>query len=89
MNRPNIALALVSFTLFSAAAFADDSMTRTTPTDEQLIKTCIEKQKTGNVTMSHAEMDRYCRSELKRQKVTGELPEKPPVDTPHEDSPPQ
>jgi len=86
MNRSLTALALV-YTL-SAASFADESMNRATPTDEQLIKTCIEKQKTGNVTMSKAEMDRYCRNELKRQKATGELPENPPVDTPH-DPPPQ
>lgn len=88
MNRSLTALALASFTLLSAAGFADDSLNRATPTDEQLIKTCIEKQKMGNVTMSHAAMDRYCRNELKRQKATGELPENPPVDTPH-DPPPQ
>jgi hypothetical protein len=88
MNRSLTALALVSFTLLGAAALADDSLDRATPTDEQLIKTCIEKQKMGNVAMSRAEMDRYCRSQLKRQKATGELPEKPPVDTPH-DPPPQ
>ncbi len=88
MNCSLTALALVTFTLLSAASFADDSMTRATPSDEQLVKTCIEKQKMGNVTMSKAEMDRYCRDELKRQKATGELPENPPVDTPH-DPPPQ
>lgn len=88
MYRPLTALAIASITLLSAPSFADDTLTRATPTDHELIKTCMEKQKTSNVAQSKDEMKRYCKSELKRQKATGEMPEPPPADTPH-DPPPQ
>jgi hypothetical protein len=61
---------------------ADDSMARATPTDHQMLKDCIEKQKSKNVTMSKAEMKRFCKDELKRQKDTGAMPNPPPADEP-------
>jgi hypothetical protein len=87
MNRS--AVVLVPLVLSSALAFADDTLSRATPTDHQLIKTCIEKQKadekqrTDNVTLSKAEMKRYCKDQLKQQKATGSMPEPPPTDVPH------
>jgi hypothetical protein len=85
MNRSTLAL-MFPLMLSGTLVFADDTMSRATPTDQQLIKTCIEKQKadekqkTDNVTMSKAEMKRYCKDQLKRQKATGSLPEAPPTD---------
>jgi hypothetical protein len=75
--------ALVPLALVTSLAFADDSMNRVTPTDHQLLKECMERQKTNaTVTLSKAEAKRYCKDELKRQKATGETPEKQPVDAP-------
>lgn len=68
--------------LLGAAAFADDTLSRATPSDHQMMKDCIERQKTKDVAMSKSEMKRYCKDELKRQKATGSMPEQPPVDTP-------
>jgi hypothetical protein len=74
--------------LAGAAAFADDSVPRASPTDAQAIKTCMEKQKTNsNVTMSEAQLKRYCKDKLKEDKATGAMPEKPPEDTPKDDTP--
>ena len=52
-----------------------------------MMKECIERQKTKDVTMSKSEMKRYCKDELKRQKTTGAMPEQPPTDTPPEPHP--
>jgi hypothetical protein len=84
------ALTVAPLLLCGALALADDSTMRSvTPTDAQLVKTCMEKQKTNtNVTMSKEQMKRYCKDQLKQQKATGEMPEAPPTDTPH-DTPPQ
>jgi pentapeptide MXKDX repeat protein len=80
------ALAALGLVL-GAAAFADDSMSRATPSDHQMLKECIERQKTKDVTMSKSEMKRYCKDELKRQKATGSMPEQQPTDTPPEPHP--
>jgi hypothetical protein len=75
--------ALAPIALITSLAWADDSMSRVTPTDHQLLKECIERQKTNtNVTLSKADAKRYCKDELRRQKATGEPSEKPPVDAP-------
>jgi hypothetical protein len=75
--------ALAPLALVTSLACADDSMNRVTPTDHQLLKECMERQKTNtNVTVSKADAKRYCKDELKRQKATGAPPEKPPVDAP-------
>ncbi len=91
MNRSRMARSIGAVTLFGfllgTAAFADDSMSRATPSDHQMMKECIERQKTKDVTMSKSDMKRYCKDELKRQKATGSLPEPPPVDTPPESQP--
>ncbi len=65
----------------SAPAFANDTVSRATPTKHQALKECIEKQKTADVTMSKSEMTRICKDEMKRQKVLGES-QPPPSDTP-------
>ena len=77
MNTWTALLALAPITLCTSLAcgsfaLADDSMGRVTPTDHQLLKECMERQKTNtNVTVSKAETKRYCKDELKRQKATG------------------
>jgi hypothetical protein len=63
------------------ASYADDSVSRATPSDHQALKACIEKQKTADVTMSKSEMTRICKDELKRQKALGESTP-PPSDSP-------
>jgi|HubBroStandDraft_5_1064220.scaffolds.fasta_scaffold123799_2 hypothetical protein len=68
---PQTAFALAAV-LAGAASFADDSVSRATPTQHQTLKACIEKQKTADVTMSKSEMTRICKDEMKRQKELGE-----------------
>ena len=79
MTHCGIAFAAVfAFT----ACYADDSVSRATPSDHQALKACIEKQKTADVTMSKSEMTRICKDELKRQKAFGESTP-PPSDAPN------
>jgi hypothetical protein len=83
MNRLTGLLAFAPLALMSSLALADDSMGRVTPTDSQLLKQCMERQKTdANVTISKADAKRYCKDELKRQKDTGASSERQPVDPP-------
>jgi hypothetical protein len=78
-------IAFAPIALCASLAWADDSMGRVTLTDHQLMKQCMERQKTtSNVTVSKADAKRYCRDELKRQKETGAFSERQPVDTPHD-----
>ena len=85
MNRTIAALTMIGYSacLFGGQAFADDTVGRATPTDHQTLKTCIEKQKTADVTMSEAQMKRICKDQLKQQKQAGVPAEPAPVDTPH------
>ena len=69
--------------LVAGHAIADDSMSRASMTDHQAIKDCMERQKAGPVNMSKAQMKRLCRDKLKDQKKTGDMPEQPAADTPH------
>ena len=91
MNRSRMTRSISALTLFGcllgAASFADDSMSRAAPSNHQMMKECIERQKTKDVTMSKSEMKRYCKDELKRQKATGAMPESPPSDTPPAEQP--
>jgi len=83
MNRLTGLLSLAPMALAASLVFADDSMGRVTPTDSQLLKQCLERQKTdANVTVSKADAKRYCKDELKRQKATGASSERQPVDPP-------
>jgi hypothetical protein len=82
MNRILKCALLLGVTICAAQAYADDSMTRATPTDQQLLKDCIEKQKASDVTMSKAAMKRMCKDQLKQQKATGVPLDAPPTDTP-------
>jgi hypothetical protein len=68
--------------LCGAQANADDSMSHVTMTQSQMMKDCMEKQKTADVTMSKAAMKRMCRDQLKQQKQTGTPADPPPVDAP-------
>jgi hypothetical protein len=85
MNRTVAALTLIgcSVGVCAGQAFADDTVSRATPTDRQALKTCIDKQKTADVTMSEAQMKRMCKDQLKQQKQSGIPVEPAPVDTPH------
>jgi len=82
MTRRLYPLVLAAAALLGAPAFADDSVSRATPTKHQSMKECIEKQKTADVTMSKSQMARICRDELRRQRALGESTP-PPSDTPH------
>jgi hypothetical protein len=62
---------------------ADDSMTRATPNKHQMMKECLEKQKTVDVNMSKSEMTRLCKDEIKKAQTVGDAP-LPPSDTPHD-----
>jgi hypothetical protein len=75
--------AFVVLALLGAQAWADDTVSRATPTRHQLMKECIDKQKTADVTMSKSEMQRICKDELKRQKDFG-VATPPPDDPPRE-----
>jgi hypothetical protein len=83
MNHTINSLILVGLSVCGAHAFADDSMSRSTPTSHQMMKDCIERQKTADVNMSQAEMKRICKDQLKQQKQTGVPAEPAPTDTPH------
>ena len=83
MNRIVAALALIGSCICSVQVFADDTVSRATPTDQQTMKECIEKQKTADVTMSEAQMKRICKDRLKQQKQAGIPMEPAPTDTPH------
>jgi hypothetical protein len=83
MNRAVAALTLIGFSVCSVQALADDTVSRATPTDHQMLKDCIEKQKTADVTMSEAQMKRICKDQLKQQKQSGIPAEPAPTDTPH------
>jgi hypothetical protein len=83
MNRLTGLIAVAPVALLSSLVFADDSMGRVTPTDSQLMKQCMERQKTdSNVSVSKADAKRFCKDELKRQKATGASSERQPVDAP-------
>ena len=83
MNRIVTALTLTGFAVCSVQALADDTVSRATPTNHQMLKECIEKQKTADVTMSEAQMKRICKDRLKQQKQSGIPTEPAPTDTPH------
>jgi hypothetical protein len=72
MTRAARSAFAIAAVLAGAACFADDSVSRATPTKHQSLKACIEKQKTADVTLSKSEMTRICKDELKRQKDFGE-----------------
>ena len=82
MNKVCGRALLIGAILCTGTAIADDSMSRATPTDSQLLKDCIEKQKQADVNMSKAQMTRICKDQLKQQKTTGEPVDPPPTDTP-------
>jgi hypothetical protein len=83
MNRTITSLILVGLSVCGVHALADDSMSRATPTTHQMMKDCIERQKTADVNMSQAQMKRICKDQLKQQKQTGVPPEPAPTDVPH------
>jgi hypothetical protein len=82
MHRKVISLALVGLSFCGAHAFADDSMSRATPTSHQMMQDCIERQKSADVNMSLAAMKRICKDQLKQQKQTGVPADPAPTDTP-------
>jgi hypothetical protein len=69
--------------LVASAAFSDEPMTQASMSKSQAMKDCIEQQKTADVNMSKAEMKRICKDKLKQQKATGDMPQQPPTDAPH------
>jgi hypothetical protein len=82
MNNTIISLVLVGLSVCSTYALADDSMSRTIPTNHQAMQDCIQKQKMADVTMSQAAMKRICKDQLKQQKQTGAPADPAPTDTP-------
>jgi hypothetical protein len=76
------ALALVILSCAIAPAQADDSTSLAAPTHQQMMKDCLEKQKTADVTQTKSQMKRMCRDQLKQQKVSGTPLDAPPVDSP-------
>lgn len=77
MNYRKQLIGLALLSMGSAAAqsvYADDTMTRATPTTKQMMKDCIRKHQTSDVNMSKSELNRICKDELKQQKVTGSPP---------------
>jgi hypothetical protein len=77
MTRIAPAALAIAAILAGGSSFADESVSRATPTKHQSLQACIEKQKTADVTMSKSEMTRICKDELKRQKEFGESPPPP------------
>jgi pentapeptide MXKDX repeat protein len=75
--------AAIAGLLVAGHALADDSMSRSGMTDHQAMKDCMERQKSADVNMSKAQMKRLCKDKLKEQKATGDMPEQPPADAPH------
>lgn len=82
MNRLVHILALAGL-VAAGHALADDSMPRASMTEHQAMKDCMERQKAAAVNMSKAQMKRLCKDKLKDQKATGDMPERPPTDAPH------
>jgi hypothetical protein len=83
VKRSIYSVTFIALTLCGVQALADDSMNHVTMTKSQLLKDCIERQKTTDVSMSKAEMKRLCKDQLKQQKQTGTPAEPPAADTPH------
>jgi uncharacterized protein (UPF0216 family) len=66
--------AALATALLTGTAFADDSMSRVTPSKRQMMKECLEKQKTADVTMSKSQMHQICKDEVKRLMTPAEEP---------------
>ena len=81
--NPLAQIVIVAGLLVAGYAHADDSMSRAAMTDHQAMKDCMERQKAGAVNMSKAQMKRLCKDKLKEQKATGDMPEQPAADAPH------
>jgi hypothetical protein len=85
------ALALLSMASFMVGSVqADDAMSQSAPTHKQLMKDCIRKHQSADVTQSKSQLNRICEDELKQQKATGTPPPPaPPTDGPqHPQTPP-
>jgi hypothetical protein len=82
MNRLVTTLALAGLA-FGTCVFADAAPPGSSMTKRQAMKDCIEQQKTVNMSMSKAEMKRICKDKLKDQKATGDMPQQPATDAPH------
>lgn len=76
-----IPLVPIAAALLAGQALAEDPMPRATPTQHQLLKACIEKQKAADVNMSKSQMTRLCKDEINRQKA-GDSPPPPSDPTP-------
>jgi pentapeptide MXKDX repeat protein len=81
--NPLVHTAALAGLLVAGYALADDSMSRASMTNGQAMKDCMERQKAGAVNMSKAQMKRLCKDKLKEQKATGDMPEQPATDAPH------
>jgi hypothetical protein len=66
--------ASLAVVLLAGVVLADDSVSRATPSTHQMMKECLEKQKTADVNMSKSQMTRICKDEIKRLKTPAEPP---------------
>jgi len=77
-------MAFGALVLVGTQSYGDDTVSRATPTKHQLMKECIDRQKTADVTMSKSPMQRICKDELKQQRNYGITTPPPPSDPPRE-----
>lgn len=66
--------AALAAAVLASTAFADDAMRRATPSKHQMMKECMEKQKTADVNMSKSQMERLCKGEMKRLRTPADQP---------------
>lgn len=74
---PAPALVFVAF-IAVHPAHADTTTTQSAPTDQQLMKDCIRKHETSDVSQSKSQLTRICKDEIKQRKITGTPPPPPP-----------
>ena len=82
LNRWSFSVVLIG-ALACGHAFADDPVNRAAMSKRQAMQDCLEQQKTADVTMSKSQMKRFCKDKMKMQKATGDMPEQPAADAPH------
>lgn len=65
MKRVIATAALTGALVFSVQTFADDSMSQSTQTTHQMMKSCMAKQKANNASMSYASRKKACKDQMR------------------------